>query len=640
MTVSCPRLLGSSAVQLKLTQSHLIPVLPKDSPPLSRPPPSRTTTREHQQPTSPSPRSLHADSVSLLTLSERHQQYSASLRQQQQRLYQDMMSRGASDDMDQESPSEQRMHQPRELRHEQQQQQSSQPRYQQRPPSAPELRLAREAPWNVGLSHGASSFAPEYLRRSNWYEHVLEPNPAPPPERIPHQAPPYPPHLQIKQVRRQLPSNEILPDDPTTLAALAALHHQQAIDNLRLKERQVLEQKQQDERHTQQELNCIREFARRRSQPREAEEQPDGAGSADVSESSGDNSPLQENPEQESIAHYELVVRQQPQRARMSGYNHKDRRPVDPPPIDGQIEQTCDLGPPVLHSYGHQYSSGSDAFLPHNLSYASSSADLPPRVPEPEPQQQQQQQQEQQQEQRQQQQQYQTFRQQEQQHASPTESSPHTERRTSDSFFGDSSVASASVGGPSPTDLRRPSSSDLHAPSSIDLQPPSPTGSHQSTGDAYLPPLSFPILLGSLVSACHILRGEDGVKGLYFVFPNIGLRTSGRFRLKFSLFIIETFDKAGNSNSPPSSAGAPNSATTKSPYPTPSHTSRASVFSNPFQVYSPKRFPGMAASTALSRLFAQQGIRIHLRDNAHTQRAKEFAERKALARRKSDGSII
>ncbi|KAJ3139186.1 hypothetical protein HDU90_000550 [Geranomyces variabilis] len=563
------------------------------------------------------------------------------------------MSRRASDDMDSDSPSEQQMHQPREVRYEQQQQQS-QPRYQQRPPSAPELRLAREAPWDdVGSSHGASSFVPEYLRRRHWYEHVLEhvrePNPAPPPERISHQqAPPYPPHLQIKQLRQQSPSNAILPDDPTTLTALAALRHQQSIDNHRLKERQVLEQKQQDERHTQQQLDCIREIARRRSQPREAEEQPDGEGSADVSESSGDNSPLQEHPEHESIAHYELVVRQQPQRARMSGYNHKDRRPVDPSPIvqlmarnsegrqveisypacpflivhvslwsaDGQIEQTCDLGPPVLHSYGHQYGSGSDAFLPHSLSYAPSSADLPPRVPEPEPQQQQQQQ-------------HQHFRQQEQQHTSPTESSPHTERRTSDSFFGDSSVASASVGGPSPTDLRGPSSSDLHAPSSTDLQPPSPTGSYQSTGDAYPPPPSYPILLGSLVSACHILRGEDGIKGLYFVFPNIGMRASGRFCLKFSLFIIETFDKAGNN--PPSSAGGPNSATTTSPYPTSSHRSRASVFSNPFQVYSPKRFPGMAASTALSRLFAQQGIRIHLRDNAHTQRAKESAERKALA---------
>ncbi|KAJ3154332.1 hypothetical protein HDU89_008400 [Geranomyces variabilis] len=326
--------MDSSEVQLKLTQSHLTPVLPKDSPPpLSLPPSLRATTREHQQRTSPSPRSLHPDSVSLLTLSERHQQYSASLRQQQQRQYQDMMSRRGSDDMDSEASSEQQMHQPREVRHEQQQQ-PSQPRYQQRPPSAPESRLAREAaPWDdVGSSHGASSFATGYLRRRHWYEHVLEPNPAPPPE-ISHQAPPYRPHLQIKQVRPQLPSNAILPDDPTNLAALAALRYQQAIDNLRLKERQVLEQKQQDERHTQQELDCIRELARRRSQPRDAEEQPDGEGSASVSESSGDNSTLQENPEQESIAHYELVVRQQPQRARMSGYNNKDRRPVDPPPM-------------------------------------------------------------------------------------------------------------------------------------------------------------------------------------------------------------------------------------------------------------------------------------------------------------------
>jgi hypothetical protein len=40
---------------------------------------------------------------------------------------------------------------------------------------------------------------------------------------------------------------------------------------------------------------------------------------------------------------------------------------------------------------------------------------------------------------------------------------------------------------------------------------------------------------------------------------------------------------------------------------------RASVLSNVFQVYSAKNFPGMAESTALSRLFADQGLKIRVR---------------------------
>ncbi|KAJ3177782.1 hypothetical protein HDU87_004304 [Geranomyces variabilis] len=184
--------------------------------------------------------------------------------------------------------------------------------------------LSREQ--STPVQRGENSFKPEYIRRRLSYHHVLEPNHAPP---IPHQEPPYPPHLQIKPPRQQSPSD----DAPTTLTGLAALRHQQSIDNLRLKEQQVLEQKEQDERHTQQQLEYVRKFARRQSQEREAENQPDGEGSADVSENSGDSSPQEESADLESIPHYALVVRQQPQRARMSGNNNKDRRPVDPTPM-------------------------------------------------------------------------------------------------------------------------------------------------------------------------------------------------------------------------------------------------------------------------------------------------------------------
>jgi hypothetical protein len=39
----------------------------------------------------------------------------------------------------------------------------------------------------------------------------------------------------------------------------------------------------------------------------------------------------------------------------------------------------------------------------------------------------------------------------------------------------------------------------------------------------------------------------------------------------------------------------------------------ASVFSDPFQVFSAKKFPGVIESTALSKCFALQGIKIPIR---------------------------
>lgn len=47
---------------------------------------------------------------------------------------------------------------------------------------------------------------------------------------------------------------------------------------------------------------------------------------------------------------------------------------------------------------------------------------------------------------------------------------------------------------------------------------------------------------------------------------------------------------------------------------------RASALSDVFSVYSPKKFPGMMESTALSKLFADQGLRIRIRTEAGTKK--------------------
>lgn len=54
----------------------------------------------------------------------------------------------------------------------------------------------------------------------------------------------------------------------------------------------------------------------------------------------------------------------------------------------------------------------------------------------------------------------------------------------------------------------------------------------------------------------------------------------------------------------------------------------ASCFSDPFTVYSAKKFPGVIESTPLSKAFANQGIKIPIRKDSAKQipNADEFAD--------------
>ena len=75
------------------------------------------------------------------------------------------------------------------------------------------------------------------------------------------------------------------------------------------------------------------------------------------------------------------------------------------------------------------------------------------------------------------------------------------------------------------------------------------------------------------------------------MFGDISIRPEGYFRLKFSIFEL-------------SQEGA-------------SH--QQSIYSNVFQVYSPKTFPGLLESTFLSRSFSDQGVRIRIRKEHRIQ---------------------
>ncbi|KAI8370137.1 velvet factor [Choanephora cucurbitarum] len=107
-----------------------------------------------------------------------------------------------------------------------------------------------------------------------------------------------------------------------------------------------------------------------------------------------------------------------------------------------------------------------------------------------------------------------------------------------------------------------------------------------------LPNYSVPIALsGQTASSMYRLKDINNQDGGFFVFGDISIRLEGYFRLKLSLFQISTH-------------GAVN---------------LKSIYSNVFQVYSVKTFPGMLESTFLSRSFSDQGVRIRIRKEHRIQ---------------------
>ncbi|KAG0235130.1 hypothetical protein BGW42_005780 [Actinomortierella wolfii] len=107
-------------------------------------------------------------------------------------------------------------------------------------------------------------------------------------------------------------------------------------------------------------------------------------------------------------------------------------------------------------------------------------------------------------------------------------------------------------------------------------------------------------LTGSTVASGNLLTDLDGQLGVFFVFQDMSVRSDGVFTLKFSFAL------------PPTQGGPPSQVT-------------ATCFSEPFTIYSAKRFPGMTESTALSKHFAKQGIKVPIRKEARVRKIKKSA---------------
>ena len=152
--------------------------------------------------------------------------------------------------------------------------------------------------------------------------------------------------------------------------------------------------------------------------------------------------------------------------------------------------------------------------------------------------------------------------------------------------------------------------------------PPAPSSMHHSYGQ----PEEFPgqpghttglftrNLIGSLTASAFRLQDDNKEWGIWFITQDLSVRTEGTFRLKFSFLNLGLYPEPfvvlltlGRQ---------PESGDTRRPGVQLNRgTSRilATVMSEPFQVFSAKKFPGMIESTPLSKAFAGQGIRIPVR---------------------------
>ncbi|KFY88340.1 hypothetical protein V500_06416 [Pseudogymnoascus sp. VKM F-4518 (FW-2643)] len=125
----------------------------------------------------------------------------------------------------------------------------------------------------------------------------------------------------------------------------------------------------------------------------------------------------------------------------------------------------------------------------------------------------------------------------------------------------------------------------------------------------------IPVLTGMPVSGMAYL--DRPTEAGYFIFPDLSVRHEGKYRLSFNLYeeTKEDKDKDGESATDPRPVAKQNPDE-----PTDSFDWRLEIKSDPFTVFSAKKFPGLAESTSLSRTVAEQGCRVRIRRDVRMRR--------------------
>ncbi|KAI8906822.1 velvet factor [Gorgonomyces haynaldii] len=98
--------------------------------------------------------------------------------------------------------------------------------------------------------------------------------------------------------------------------------------------------------------------------------------------------------------------------------------------------------------------------------------------------------------------------------------------------------------------------------------------------------------VGTPISSLSLLMNHSGKQGLYFCFPDVGIRSPGNYRLFCKVFkITESVD---------------------SPIIGTCVTNVIRILTNPFEIYSPNAYPGSLPPTRLTRHLVMQGAQIHI----------------------------
>ena len=121
-------------------------------------------------------------------------------------------------------------------------------------------------------------------------------------------------------------------------------------------------------------------------------------------------------------------------------------------------------------------------------------------------------------------------------------------------------------------------------------------------------------LIGSLCVSAFKLTNPNNELGVWFILQDLSVRTEGSFRyvlLELGCSYVRTKSLPANRLKMNFvNVGSPTTAQTLN---TASAPVLASCFSDKFDVYSAKKFPGVIESTNLSKCFATQGIKIPIR---------------------------
>lgn len=111
-------------------------------------------------------------------------------------------------------------------------------------------------------------------------------------------------------------------------------------------------------------------------------------------------------------------------------------------------------------------------------------------------------------------------------------------------------------------------------------------------------------LTGSLVGTPFYGRDENGQEGCFFPFSDLSVRTLGKYRLKFNLIMLDTTRPGQHRHFP----------------------ILTEVFSDVFDVYTAKEFPGINESSRLVRTLREQGCIISIKKGNDKKRRPKDAE--------------